>query len=425
MLLKSNDDSSTEPSSQFEAKLDFPKRFNIYFWEGINYLGEKYSGYLLARSKSKLKTILVKNEIIIKKIVRQNTILGLFIGNRVSKQDLAVFSRQISVTLNSGLSIGNALKLVVTYQNNKIFQCMLHMIIADLDAGKKLSSSLRNFPEIFNKFYCGMVEIAELNSSAPEIFIKLASYLHKIESFKKKLQKILLYPLLLLLMTVMVLCAIITLVVPQFKMLYSGLGASLPYATKILVSISSFLSNNWLAILCSIFIITGFLYILYNNSQKFLKIADKLVLDIPFWGKFIYKIIIAKWLNILYTTYTSGTPLLNCLGHSKLISKNYAYHAFINTLIVRIANGESFQSALNKTNFLPNSVINILSLGDEASNLDGMLTYLINFYDAEIEHEFEMASAFMEPCIMIFLGLMVGVLVFAIYYPIIKIGALV
>jgi type IV pilus assembly protein PilC len=384
-----------------------------------------YSGYIVADSKASVIRILAESKVILKSITCKRTFKTLVLGNYIRAQDLLSFTQQTSATLVSGLTLLNAIKLAASYQNNSILKYLLANIISDLESGISLSVSISKYPKIFNTFYCNMVKIAESSGNPNLVFTKLTNYLQQIEHFKQKIYKILLYPALLILLTLLVLMWIVLLVIPQFTSLYNNLGGSLPVATKLIVNLSNFINNNFLVLFFSQLITISLCVVIYKYSSIFVKMVDKILLSVPIFGSFFHKLILAKSINILYVTYTAGASLPECLHHAKLVSKNHIYINFINDLITRISNGESFKLALSRGNFFPTAVINILGLGDESSNLAEMLKYLASFYDRDIQRTFDIISSLSEPLIMIFLGLIIGFLVFTIYYPIINIGGLV
>jgi len=400
-------------------------RSNVYFWQGISYLGDMYSGYIVADSKASVIRILAESKVILKSIKCKRTFKTLVLGNYIGARDLLSFTQQTSVTLVSGLTLLNAIKLAASYQNNSILKYLLANIISDLESGISLSVSISKYPKIFNTFYCNMVKIAESSGNPNLVFTKLTNHLQQIEHFKQKIYKILLYPALLILLTLLVLMWIVLLVIPQFTALYNNLGGSLPVATKLIVNLANFINNNFLALFFSQLITISLCVVIYKYSSICVKMVDKILLSVPIFGSFFHKLILAKSINILYVTYTAGASLPECLHHAKLVSKNHIYINFINDLITRISNGESFKLAISRSNFFPTAVINILGLGDESSNLAEMLKYLASFYDRDIQRTFDIISSLSEPLIMIFLGLVIGFLVFTIYYPIINIGGLV
>lgn len=400
-------------------------RSNIYFWQGITYLGENYSGYVIAESKTKVKYILAENKVIVKSITCKNNFKFLFFGNYVGIRDLLAFTKQTAATLVSGLTLVHSIKLATSYQSNFTLKCLLLNVISDLESGMKLSASLAKYPDIFSVFYCNMVKIAENCGDPNVIFVKLTNYLQQKEYFKQKIQKILLYPVLLILLTIIVLMWIVLLIIPQFSTLYANLGGNLPFLTKLVVNVANFIYNNLQLLFLSQIIFIGIIVFCYKYFSGFVKLVDKALLSLPVLGSFLHKLILVKCINILYVTYSSGASLPESLQHAKLISRNHVYTNFIDNLLSQISHGESFKLALINSKFLPEAVINILGLGDESSNLEEMLQYLASFYDSDVQHTFDIISALSEPIIMVFLGLVIGFLVFTIYYPIINIGVLV
>lgn len=397
----------------------------IYFWQGVNYQGEIYSGYLVTDSKVKVKSYLEKNKYIAREIVRKFAFKTLLFGGYIGAKDLSILTQQITSILNSGLSLAYAIRLAASYQSNSIFKYLLYSILNDVESGTNFSTSLRKFPEIFNVFYCNMVEIAENSGNPNLVFAKLSNYLCQTEQFKNKFYKTLFYPLLLLILTVIVILFIVILIIPQFSVLYNNLGGDLPLATKLLLNTTSYINNNFFKILIFKTILIISAVYMYKSCAWCVNLFDLILLKTPLIGGFYNKLILAKCVNILYVTYSSGESLPSCLKYAKLISRNHIYTAFVDNLIIKVNHGESFKEAISNSIFFPKTVINILGLGDETSNLNEMLKYLANFYDVDVQRTFDIISALSEPLIMVILGLIIGFLVYTIYYPIINIGTLV
>ena len=223
----------------------------------------------------------------------------------------------------------------------------------------------------------------------------------------------------------MVIVCILLLVVPQFQSLYASLDSELPWTTNLVINAASLMQSYALSIGVLIFIITVGLLKLYSVSISFVNFIDKLILELPIIGRVMHKIILGRFINTLYIAYASGISLLASLNHAKLVVNNNTYMGFVDDLITKVTSGESLRSSLAATDFFPKHLVSTLSVGDAAANLEEMLKYLSNYYDSDIENMLSSFSNILEPLIMIILGAVVGFLVLAIYYPIIKLGAIV
>lgn len=400
-------------------------RYNLYIWDGINLDGFECHGQIMARNKATAKEILRTRKIVTRKISKHFSMRDILNWQPIKNKDLTSFTQQVAVVLESGFSFIQALKFANHYHNNYSYQCLLNLIISDVEAGMSFAKSIQNHKQVFNHLYCSLVEVGENSGSLTKIFARLAEYLQQTEDFKNRIRKLLFYPSLLIVLAIGVVTCILLVVMPQFQSLYLNFGSDLPLSSKILISFADYIRKNGFSVFCLSIVILIILKWLRATFNKISTFIDKAVFKIPFIGVIIRKIILARFINTLYLAYNSGISLIESLNHAKLVADNSCYRGFVDKVIIKVSAGFSLQKALDNNSFFPKHLVNVLSIGDDISNLEEMLKYLSTFYDKEIVNMLGKISNILEPLIMLFLGCVVGFLVLAIYYPIINLGAII
>ena len=400
-------------------------RYRIYSWHGTNRLGENCQGEILATNRQKVREILRAKEVIVRGINLSWQQIILSKSSLITRKDLLFFTQQMTAILQAGFTFLQALRLASHYQQNKLMQRLMQELDLEVEAGASFSALIGRHPEVFNNLYRNLIAVGESSDSLQVVFARLSDYLLQQQLFKQRLQKVLFYPTILILISIAVVICILLFVVPQFQSLYASLDSDLPWSTNIVISFARWMQSYAMAILSIASIAIIGLSKAYTLSVSFVKLIDKLIFKLPIIGGVIHKFILGRFVNTLYIAYSSGISLLASLNHAKLVVNNTIYTRFIDDLISRVTAGESLRSGLLATGFFPKHLINILSVGDAAANLEEMLKYLACYYDRDIENMLNRFNNILEPFIMLILGAVVGFLVLAIYYPIIKLGAIV
>ena len=398
-------------------------KYKLYVWHGINIDGVKCNGQIMAQSKSDVRNILRNREIVLRKISQDISVFAFLNVQYINNKDLVKFTQQVAVILDSGFSFLQALQFASQYLSNSNFRRLMRLIIIDVESGMSFAKSIQMHKSIFSPLYRSLIEVGENGGNLVKIFLRLTDYLKQIEEFKNNIYKILFYPALLIIFAMLIIVCILLVVMPQLQTLYSSFGSELPWASKFLLKTADVVKNYALYLLVLFLSFFVFCKWLYSVSNKVAIFYDKFILKIPLIGAIIRKIILAKFINILYISYVSGLSLIESLKHAKLAANNSCYTECIEKIIVKVSVGFSLQKSLDDTAFFPEHLINILKVGDEISSLEEILRYLSTFYDKEVDSLLVKISKALEPIVMLFLGGLIGFLVFAIYYPIINLGA--
>ena len=283
---------------------------------------------------------------------------------------------------------------------------------------------MNNYPKYFDNITCQFIAAGEQAGKLDIMLVRVANHKEKTALLKNKVKKALFYPIAVLTIAIIVTSILLIFVVPQFAELFSGFGATLPWLTQLVISIANQFSTFWWLILFLIFPI--FLCRFYQKkNKKFAFIIDRLILQLPFFGKLIRKSIIARLTRTLATIFDSGIPLIEALNALPLIANNLVFRQGINEIQTAIKRGETLQQALKKTHLFPNMSIQMVAIGEEAGKLSAMLEKVAEFYETEVDQMVDGLSQLLEPLIMAVLGVIIGGLVIAMYLPIFKLGTVI
>ncbi|MDF1757979.1 MAG: type II secretion system F family protein [Legionellaceae bacterium] len=397
----------------------------IYTFSGINRLGESTTGKLFASSLYDARDILRRRDIIVTSLSKKNNWNYIRNNRAISPRDINIFTRQIATTLNVGIPFKQALDLICNNQSSSSLRWLMQSIQQDIESGLLLSESISKHPKLFNPFYCNLVAVGEGSGTLKIMLNRISEYLNNKEKTKKKIKKIITYPIILLIMAIMVSVCVLIFIIPQFETLFRTVNAELPLITTLLLYISKYTQNNLGYGVLVVTSISLIFRILYDFSYQFTIIVDTFLLKVPIVGNIIQKIILSRFTNALAVTYSSGMTMIESLKLVECLVGNKAYVKAVKILITKISEGEQLQFAMRTTRMFPDFVINMLSVGEESGSLDDMLRYVADYYDKAVENDIYKYSNLLEPTIMVILGIIIGGLVFAMYFPILKLGSVV
>lgn len=398
---------------------------NTYVWSGVNKRGEKVTGNMEARSIAIVKADLRKQGIIAKKVGKKREPLFSKKSRKITSQDIAVFTRQMSTMMESGIPLVQSFDIVAKGQDNEKLTKLIQSVKTSVESGLTLAESLKKHPEYFNDLYCNLVDAGEQSGALETMLDNLASYKEKVESIKKKIKKALFYPIAVLIIAFLVSAALLIFVVPQFEDLFKGFGADLPALTRAVIDMSEFFQAYWYIIFSALAgSIWAFVYF-KTHSQKFAYTLDKISLKLPIIGNILQKAAIARFARTLSITFAAGMPLVDALKSVSGATGNILYSNATKKIRDEVSTGQQMQVAMKGTDLFPNMVIQMVAIGEESGALEKMLLKVADFYEEEVDTAVDSLSSLLEPLIMAVLGVMVGGLVVAMYMPIFKLGAVV
>ncbi|MCS7231182.1 MAG: type II secretion system F family protein [Elusimicrobiota bacterium] len=340
---------------------------------------------------------------------------------KVKSSDLTVFSRQLATLVSSGVPLVQGLSILEEQFESVVFKNVIRSIRTDIESGVSISEAMKKHPQVFSELYIGMIHAGEVGGILDQVLDRLSSYLEAAEELKAKIKGAMMYPIIVSLVAVGAAVVMLTLVVPRFAALFSEMGAQLPAPTQMLVNLSHFVKRwIWLFILSGIIIFAIFRK-LYSSNYKFALQVDTFLLKAPIVGGVIQKTAIAKFTRTLGTLVKSGVPILQSLETVAKTAGNKLIEKVIMQARESIREGERISEPLKKSGVFPPMVIQMIAVGEETGALDAMLTKIADFYDREVAAAIEGLTGMIEPLIIVFLGVVVGGMVVAMYLPMFEI----
>ncbi|MCX7957349.1 MAG: type II secretion system F family protein [Endomicrobia bacterium] len=340
---------------------------------------------------------------------------------KVKSSDLTIFSRQLATLVSSGVPLVQGLSILEEQFESVVFKNIIKAIRTDIESGVSISEAMKKHPKAFSELYIGMIHAGEVGGILDQVLDRLSSYLEAAEELKAKIKGAMMYPIIVSLVAVGAAIVMLTLVVPRFAALFSEMGAQLPAPTQMLVNLSHFVKRwIWLFILCGIVGVVIFRKV-YSSNYKFALQVDTLLLKAPIIGGVIQKTAIAKFTRTLGTLVKSGVPILQSLETVAKTAGNKLIEKVIMQARESIREGERISEPLKKSEVFPPMVIQMIAVGEETGALDAMLTKIADFYDREVAAAIEGLTGMIEPLIIVFLGVVVGGMVVAMYLPMFEI----
>jgi len=389
-----------------------------FSWEGKDKAGKTIRGELRAASEAAVNATLRRQGIMVQKVraVKRRR------GGKVTEKDIALFTRQLATMMKAGVPLLQAFDIVSKGASNPAVAKLLVDIKTDVETGSSLAAAFRKFPLHFDALFCNLVQAGEQAGILETLLDRLASYKEKILAIKSKIKAALFYPIAIIAVAFIITAVIMIFVIPAFKEVFTNFGADLPAPTLVVMAISDWFVANWYIIFP---VIGGAIYGFLEAWKRSLAVQvfmDKLTLKLPLFGELVRKSAIARWTRTLSTMFAAGVPLVEALDSVGGAAGNYVYAQATKQIRQEVATGTSLTIAMQNTNVFPNMVIQMCSIGEETGALDGMLSKVADFFEAEVDDAVEALSSLMEPMIMVVLGTLIGGMVIAMYLPIFKMG---
>lgn len=333
---------------------------------------------------------------------------------------LTNFTRQLSIMVNSGLSLTDALTILEKQTPDPSLKEVISSVTKDVQGGANFANALAKHKKVFSPAYTNMIKSGEASGTLDQVLNKLADALEKDREFKGKIEGAFIYPVIVVVAMMIVAFIVLVFVIPKLTSLYEDLGAQLPLPTKILLILSGILRNFWWLVIGGTF---GGIFFLrrYRKTDIGGRQIDGLILKLPVMGKINSNTSLAVFTRTLGSLVGSGVPILEALKISGEVSSNALHKDSIKRATQSVEKGALLSAALTKDPLFPPIVSQMVSVGEETGKLDEVLTKLSRYFEGEVEQDIKGLTAALEPIIMIILGVMVAFLVISIILPIYKI----
>jgi len=393
----------------------------LYTWEGKDKSGKIVKGEMRASGENIVNATLRRQGIQNAKVKKASS--GS--GKKITDQDITFFTRQLATMMKAGVPLLQAFDIVAKGHSNPSVTRLLMEIKTEVETGSSLAQAFRKYPLYFDNLFCNLVAAGEQAGILDMLLDRLAVYKEKMMAIRGKIKKALFYPASIMIVAFVVTAVIMIFVIPQFKELFVGFGASLPAPTVIVMQMSDFFVSYWYIMFS---VIGGGIWMFMNafrRSEKMQFAMDRLLLKAPVVGDMVRKATIARWTRTLSTMFAAGVPLVEALDSVAGASGNRVYTLATKKIQAEVSTGSSLTVAMQNSGIFPNMVLQMCSIGEESGSLDGMLGKVADFFEREVDDAVDALASLMEPLIMAVLGVLIGGLVIAMYLPIFKMGAVV
>ena len=392
----------------------------VYQWKGKNPKGRKIKGEMEAESQEQVRLSLERRKITPTRIKKKPKDLFEnieFLQPKVKESDVIIFSRQFSTMIDAGLPLLQCIDILHSQQENPTFKKQLKKIKESVESGETFADSLKRYPKVFNELFVNMIAAGEAGGILDVILQRLSAYMEKMAKLKKQVKGAMTYPAITLVVAVIVVAVILVFVIPVFEDMFSSMGSALPAPTLMVVSLSNFVVANFFWIAGGLF---GTLFALRRiyRTKKGRILMDDLFLRLPVMGILIRKVAVAKFTRTTSTMISSGVSILEALDIVGKTAGNKIVEFAIADVKVGIAEGRSMADPLMESGVFPSMVCSMIAVGESTGALDTMMEKIADFYDDEVDQAVKNLTDMIEPFMLVFLGVVVGGLVIAMYLPI-------
>jgi type IV pilus assembly protein PilC len=335
---------------------------------------------------------------------------------RVKDRDLALYTRQLSTMINAGLPIAQCLAILGEQGQSALLRQITAQVAADVAGGATLADAFRKHPRVFGDLFANMLQVGEASGALDTILSRLSTYLEKAAALKRKVRGAMIYPLTIVSVAALVVVFMMAFVIPTFAQMFTHFGGELPRPTRIAIALSDFV-RAYLALIAALVVVAVYaIRRLYRTEGGRIAI-DRLLLKIPLLAPLIRKIAIARVTRTLGTLIACGVPILEGLRITAKTAGNHIVEEAVLMSRTAIAAGRTLTEPL-RTPYVPAMVVQMINVGEQTGSMEEMLTKIADFYDDEVDSSVATLTAMLEPAMIVFLGVVIGGLVIAMYLPI-------
>src|SRR5690349_8869084 len=338
-------------------------------------------------------------------------------GGKVPMRDIVIFTRQFSTMINAGLPLVQAVDVLATQSENQALNDTTKQVVFDVESGNTVADALRKHPNAFSELYVNMVAAGEAGGILDTILMRLAVFMEKNDALIRKVKGAMIYPSVIMSVAVIAISVLLIFVIPTFADMFASANIALPLPTRMVIALSGFIKHFWWMIIggaaAAVYAIKQY----YATADGKLNI-DRTLLRLPVLGDVLRKSSVSRFTRTLGTLISSGVSILDGLEITAKTAGNRVVQDAIMESRASIAGGETIAAPLKKSQvFLP-MVISMIAVGEQTGGLDEMLSKIADFYDEEVDAAVSGLLAMMEPLMIVFLGVVVGGMVVAMYLPI-------
>jgi type IV pilus assembly protein PilC len=346
----------------------------------------------------------------------------LFERKTVKPKLLMIFTRQLATLIDSGLPLLRGLNVLAKQERDNVLRNTVNKLAEGVQSGGTFSESLAQHPRIFNDLYVNMVKAGELGGVLEVVLTRLAEFQEKAAKIKSKVIAAMVYPSIVMTMALAIMAFLLIYIVPKFEGIFHDMlgDKPLPGITRFVISVSRFVQEHWLILLGLIIVaIVGRTFLSRTAGGR--SFLDRVKLRLPLFGDVIRKTSISRFSRTLGTLVTSGVPILQALNITRATADNTVISKAIGQVHDSVKEGESIVQPLEASGAFPPMVISMIDVGEETGQLPEMLLKIADVYDDEVDNSVATLTSMLEPIMIVFLAVVVGTIVIALFMPLISI----
>jgi len=338
-------------------------------------------------------------------------------AGRIKMRDIVIFTRQFSTMINAGLPLVQALDILAQQSENPALKDITRQVVFDVESGNTVADALRKQPRAFSELYVNMVAAGEAGGILDTILMRLAVFMEKNDALIRKVKGAMIYPSVIMSVAAIAITVLLVFVIPTFADMFASANIALPLPTRMVIAMSGFLKHFWWMILGGAGAAFYAFKQYYATADGKLNV-DRAMLRLPVLGDVLRKSSVSRFTRTLGTLISSGVSILDGLEITAKTAGNRVVQDAIMESRASIAGGETIAAPLKKSAVFPPMVISMIAVGEQTGGLDEMLSKIADFYDEEVDAAVSGLLALMEPVMIVFLGIVVGGMVVAMYLPI-------
>ncbi len=335
----------------------------------------------------------------------------------ISRENVILFTRQLSTLIHSGLPLAQALESLAWQERNQKFRIIIETVKSDIEKGKPFSEALTRYPRLFSTLYVGMIEAGEASGLLDEILTRLAQLgLQELE-IRTKVRSALTYPIILVCVSILVLAFLLIGAIPKFLDIFKATQAELPVATVVLLTVSQAVRQYWYVVIAAI---GGAIFFgdRFYKTQEGKVFFDRLLMKLPIFGDIYIKVIVARITRSIGSLIKSGVPLLQALEITKAMATNSIILNALDKIQLGASQGKTLTELFQKSGIFPPMVVQMVSVGETTGKLDDMFSEVATFYELEVDYFLRNLSSSLEPILLLAMGAMVGFIALAVLMPV-------
>jgi type II secretory pathway component PulF len=350
-----------------------------------------------------------------------NELSSLQHSGKITEKDRIFLFSQLALMLGTGTPLNRSLIAIKPQIKSPFFKGIVEDLITDIEGGKSFSAAMAKYEKEFSPITINMIKAGEISGSLETMLSQAELYEKKKAEFKAMIKRAMTYPLLLMALSLCVIVFVLTFVFPKFADLFADVWEILPASTKILMGVSNFTLEYWYLLIIAL-ILVAFTCWSSLKSKKVIALLDKIKIKTPLIGTIFIMAYTSQMLRTLGFLINGGVPLLDGLNTTRETIRNTLYQSFVDKIIKSAKDGQGVSAAFLQTDFLPETVKQVIKTGEDSGKLDFVMIRLSDYYDGEMEKQLKLLSTIIEPLALLIMGVVVGFIVMSIVLPIFKLS---